>query len=474
MKAFFLLMAAGAMLIAPALADEPKKEEAVVQDNLDEMLRKKTPDLLKYLKSKKYANVGVVKFLVKKGDAAPSDNVGELNLSLANRLEVAMVLGNPDEDLGIIQQASKTIVKENNVRANHLTKEGRKAFFTGEYDLAWGPRKVTANAFVTGLVSIDKDLKQTKILFQVFDKDGELANIGEEVVMETSPRILTEAGYSYALNPEKHADAFAAAKKDRGNRFPRAVLVDKVVQQEQYGLALANTTLPKPAMTELIPYKEGPIKLTILYNGKPQAVDVTGRVAEPKETDTVTFVIENSTKEAYAVLLKVNGVNTLFKETTPDTKICHKWILRPGEKQIINGFQVDDSKVDSFKVLSPEESVENEVHYGAHAGTFRIACFQGTIVKEDPSIEVNKVREEDQLVRAAIGRGSLDLTDIKAGSLDALKRTLRGREKLGEGARGLVVPGGNGPDKPIEKFYFKYELNDPVSDATIRYYTPKR
>jgi hypothetical protein len=434
------------------------------------VLRQQAPALNKYLRGKNYANIGVLKFLVKKGDAVPSDNVGELNLGIANRLEVALVLCNPDDGLGIIQHASKTVVKEYDLRANHLTREGRKAFFAHEYDLAWGPRKVEASAFVTGLVTIAKDLKKTTLKFQVFDNEGNIKDVLEPIVLETTPRILTEAGYSYLMSPELHKEAFAQAKKDKGNRFPRSTLVDKVEVQT----ALLDANPPKVDLKEPNPYQEGPVKLTILYNAKPQSIDAKGNVAEPKETDVVSFILENPTKETYAVLLKVNGVNTLFAETLNDPKISHKWVLKPGEKQVIEGFQINENEVDHFKVLSPKESEENEVNYGAHAGTFRMAVYHGGVVREDPSIEANKTKDEAQVARAAIARGSLKASDIPAGSLNALKRDLRGREKAGDGARGMIVQGSGKGKKEIERLFFKPEQADPIHDVTIRYYLPKR
>jgi hypothetical protein len=462
-----LLAAAGWVMLVPAavVADEPP-----IQDNLDEVIRQKAPALNKYLRSKNYANVGVLKFLVKKGDAAPNDNVGELNVGIANRLEVALVLSNPDDDLGIIQQASKTVTKENNVRANHLTKEGRKAFFSHQYDLAWGPRKVDATAFVTGLVTISSDLKKTTLKIQVFDRDGNIQDVFDEITLETTPRILTESGGSYLLMPELHKEAFAQAKKDKGNRFPRSTLVDKIEVQT----ALVDPSVTKTEMKEPNPYREGPVKLTILYNGKPQRIDERGNVAEPKETDVVTFILENPTKDTYAVLLKVNGVNTLFAETLNDPNVSHKWILKPGERQVIEGFQINENDVDEFKVLSPKESEANEVNYGAHAGTFHMACFKGAVVKDDPSIETNKTKDEVQVARAAIARGNLKVSDIPAGSLNALKRDLRGREKAGDGARGMIVQGPKKGKKEVERLFFKPDQTDPVHDVTIRYYVPKR
>lgn len=470
-RAALTAVAAGAILfsLVPA-ADEPKKaDDAAVLDGLDEAIRQQAPALVKHLRGKNYANVGVVKFLVRKGDAAPTDNVGELNLGVANRLEVALVLANPDDEMGIIQQASRTVTKENNVRANHLTKEGRRAFFTHEYDLAWGPRTVEASAFVTGLVTISKDLRKTTLKFQVFDKDGNIEDVLDEVALDTSPRVLTESGHSYLLSPQFHKDTFADAAKDKDHRFPRAVLVDKIEAQSVLAVGTTTTDIKEPS-----PYREGPVKLTIYYGNTPQKIDEKGNVPEPKESDKVKFVLENPTKDTYAVLLKLNGVNTLFAETISDPKVCHKWVLRPGQKQVIDAFQVNDVDTDEFKVLSPKESAENEVNYGAHAGTFRMACFKGAVVKEDPSAESNKTKDEVQLVRAAIARGNLNgSADIKAGSLRALKKTLRGREKSGDGARGMIVQGGPGGKKEVEHLFFKYEQADPVHDVTIRYYVPK-
>ncbi|MCE9530065.1 MAG: hypothetical protein K8T89_02840 [Planctomycetes bacterium] len=103
-----------------------------------------------------------------------------------------------------------------------------------------------------------------------------------------------------------------------------------------------------------------------------------------------------------------------------------------------------------------------------------MATFKGSVVKEDPTIEVNQVLEETQVARAAIARGTLDLTDIQAGSLNALKKTLKGREKAGEGARGMIVQGEKSGKREIERLFFKYELTDPVHDMTLRYYETKK
>src|SRR5262245_36179904 len=99
----FAVVLGGLALAALALTAGPAP--AVERDNHDAAQQKHAPEIIKYLRDHKYQNVGVLKFLVKQGDAVP-DNAGPLNLSVANRLEVALVLANPDEKLGIIERAS--------------------------------------------------------------------------------------------------------------------------------------------------------------------------------------------------------------------------------------------------------------------------------------------------------------------------------------------------------------------------------
>jgi hypothetical protein len=61
-----------------------------------------------FKEEKKYRNVGVLKFLVaREGKKDFSDNAGTLNMLLARRLEVALVLANDRKNLlGIIRNAS--------------------------------------------------------------------------------------------------------------------------------------------------------------------------------------------------------------------------------------------------------------------------------------------------------------------------------------------------------------------------------
>src|SRR5262245_66690165 len=95
---------------------------AVRADTLEHQLRQEAPKIMQFLQEQGCRNVGVLKFRVKKGKAASSDNVGTLNMTLANRLEIALVLANspdPAKQVGVIQNAS--VVAARLKGANHLT-----------------------------------------------------------------------------------------------------------------------------------------------------------------------------------------------------------------------------------------------------------------------------------------------------------------------------------------------------------------
>src|SRR5262249_12108704 len=210
MTARLLLIPAALLALAvPARADHHAPDEA---------LDKVAPQVLKKLKACKAENVGVLKFLVQRGDGKPDDAVGELNMGLADRLEAALILHNPDEKIGIIDRASLAVVANMNRLANHRTEEGRQMFFGDDYKLAWGNTKVKPSAFVTGLAIIGKDLKSVTLKLEMFGADGQVEAVGEPIVVPTTRRTLVEAGYSYVLTEKMKPDIFDGARGSKTNK----------------------------------------------------------------------------------------------------------------------------------------------------------------------------------------------------------------------------------------------------------------
>src|SRR5262245_51791845 len=74
---------------------------------LERAMVRAAPDLVQHFQAKGYANVGVLKFVVSKDGKTLSDNVGTLNMTLANRLEIALVVANDAaKPVGVVRGAS--------------------------------------------------------------------------------------------------------------------------------------------------------------------------------------------------------------------------------------------------------------------------------------------------------------------------------------------------------------------------------
>jgi hypothetical protein len=223
---------------------------------LEKELLHAAKEVLKHCEAKGYKNVGVLKFQVSKDGKTLSDNVGTLNLFLARRLEVALVLGdNPRKPIGIIDNA--TAVAHRTKGANHLRPEGRLRLFEASYPLAWGKNQVKPDAFITGLAEVSKDLKTLKVQLLVFDKsDNKLLPLGKAFTAANQPEQLVEMGESFTTRGLFDDGQPETAKKD-------AVLhaAAQLKNQEREG---GKAPPPNPVEDAKVP-----VALEIRYDGKP-------------------------------------------------------------------------------------------------------------------------------------------------------------------------------------------------------------
>ena len=386
----------------------------------------------------------MLKFLVQKGEDPPSDNVGPLNLSIANRLEVALALANPDEDLGIIERASTAVARANNKRANHRTKEGRQALFDVKYTLGWGNQEVSADAFVTGLVVISPNLRTLTVTVQAFGKQSDDLDTVCKFTATADARTLAEAGESYLLKGAALPSTMQPCWSRPMKVLPTSRAGRKISRWKQRNL------LSRPK---------------IVYGGEEARVN-KGKVREPKEGQEVTFVLKNKGTETHGVVLMVNGENTIYRERL-DPASCYKWILDPGEEIKVRGYQTNLKEFVKFTVLSPEESAKNEMNYNEHAGTFSLIVFRNKKKEEPPVL----VKDDAVQELAAISRGSLTLeSKPKPSTLKALQSRLKKRESDASDPdqRGYVVPGQK-TEGSVKQVSFKADPI-PVMSCTIRYY----
>lgn len=425
-------------------------------ETIERELLRCAPAVLEHCREKGYRNIGVLKFRVKKGNQPLSDNVGTFNSFLAERLETALILANKSvgtSPLGIIRDASATAAQI--AGADHTSAQGRARLFAVRYRLAWGdpPPRVSADAFLTGVVVVSPDLRDMTVGVLVFDREGaELERVVPVLKADVGIDALGELGESYALR-----GAF-----DEG--APR-------MTQEQ----LVQTALEVKSQDVPHPLQDGksPVLLEIAYDGRPVSLEFRNGEAvipEPRKGEQVVLTLRRNPaakEERLAVVLKVNGENTLFRERKRDID-CRKWILEPGAPPIvIRGYQKSDKTYDAFRVLSDAESRKSEMHYGADVGMISLTVLREAVPTDLPPPDLLSEEDEDLL---AMLRGGFPATAPP--TLGALKAQLRTAARDGDSTRGLIDSGpeARGGIRIVE---FTPDPT-PVMTAAIRYYQPTR
>lgn len=405
-------------------------------DDLGSALLKESGAILKKLEKQGQRNVGILKFRIQKGDAPKSSSVGPLNLTLAHRLELALVLASDaSAPITLLRDASAAAATLSG--ANHLTPEGRKALFEGKYRPAWGSGDTSADAFLSGTAALSADLKELKVVIASFDREDRINEVARFTV-NVDADILAEAGESFLLR-----GAFDGGKTT-------VTAAADAARKERTSHPLMNG--------------DAPVVFQVLYNDKPQPVyyrDGGMWVPEPKESDVVSFQIQTTgVKGRIGVVLKVNGENTLFRETRPDLS-CSKWVLPAKDyNTVIKGYQVDGKKAEAFRVLSVPESEAGLMKYGVDGGTIRLTVYREGV----PTLATQS--EEKQL--AVISR--VDPPTKPPVNVSALKAQLLYARVQPE-TRGMLGTG-ESFEKDVRAVTFHPEPT-PLMSATIRYYKVK-
>ncbi|HKB41377.1 MAG TPA: hypothetical protein VKD72_33435, partial [Gemmataceae bacterium] len=246
-------------------------------------------------------------------------------------------------------------------------------------------------------------------------------------------------------------------KDDKKGEPPADLPKDK----DQSALQQAADVRDQKAVKHPADDPDAPIKLTVLYNGKPEKFEIRdGKafVREPGPKDKVEFVITKDAKSPrYGVVVKVNGESTLDKQRLPDGK-CRMWIMTdPGETVSIPGYQIGTDTVETFRVLSVPESKAREVNYGADVGTITMTVFQeGKPAAPDLS--------EDAAEKTAVAKAELPAAPSQ--TFDALKAKL-----LDDANRGLIAEGAQ-VNRKVQVVKFTPSTS-PVMTLTVIYYKAK-
>jgi hypothetical protein len=448
-------LAIGCLIVLSTYAVSPVLAQAEELPSLEHALLDNAAQILKFAREQGYQNVGVLKFRIREGNGQPSDRAGVLNLNLADRLELALIIKNKlREPVGIVHNASA--VAASIPGANHLAAEGRAKLFSANYPLAWGKESVVPDAFFVGVVQVEDDFQTAVIGISAFDRKSDKLQSVARFKARMTTNDLAEIGTSFTTRGIFDNGQVNLSNEDRNKQANKeAAQVALAIKTKQ-----ARQPLDDPA---------SPVVLTIQYDGQPVTVefrDGGAFVPEPNEGQKVSLVVGRRNPEdktRYAVVLKVNGENTLYRQRKKDFD-CNKWVLEPGDQPLtIDGFQITDTEKQKFTVLSKAASKSREMDYGADVGTISMTVFQPRSAATPPPPPSNLLAEDAEDF-AILSRGNFPKGTPE--SLAALKSQLVASTQT----RGLITEGKTeaGATRTV-----KFDPDPvPVIVASVTYYKP--
>ena len=426
-------------------------KQSVVTERLGQVLRGFADATIEYCQSNELKSVGVLKFGLFDSEGNATTKTATINSLLADRMEVALVLANDARDpVTLIDDASAVAAEIQN--ATHMSKEGRKLLLDAQYDAMWGDEKLKADALVTAIGEISADLQTISISLLVFDKNSEklkpLKIGGGDKVIAINANLLAETGESFstrgAFDGGHLGGTIKALKVQPPDDLPTESAAE--IREGKSAHPLADP--------------QSPVTLKVIYDGVPMVyefVNGRARIAEPSEGQKVELVLtKDDTDRRYAVVVKVNGRNTLYQQQAPDAQ-CAKWVLsQPGDQKMIKGFQIrGEDSLEQFKVLSQSESKNREMDYGKDVGTISVTVFPEGAAKK---LVLDQNVRDSELVEASL------LPKKASSTFGALKAKL-----LAGANRGLIAEG-NVTAGAVKTVRFKCS-STPIMSAVAEYYS---
>jgi hypothetical protein len=331
-------------------------------DHMNDKLIEEAPKVLKALRAHGYHNVGVLRFRVQQGSRPESFGAGLLSGNMATRLENALVmhLGSDEKDaVGVIHDASKTAAahKVGNWYADPA--ERKKLFGISDYPLAWGSKRVRADAFLTGLVKISADYEKTSVVIQAFSAQAP-AKVEKVAEFEfaTDVSVLLDLGKSYSIAQRGHVS--------KGGAYLRTLVFQAVRRRD------GDTSVPvypppeppPPAATgtgnTAVPV--GDIEFQLMSGADPVEIKQDSfaekQIVCPDPDKPVTIRITNKGTAKVGVDVRINGVSVLLEQTTP-APASRVWVVPPGQAYTLKGYyltETGEKNVAPFKVFIGQEA----------------------------------------------------------------------------------------------------------------------
>jgi hypothetical protein len=340
-------------------------------DCLDDLLIEQAPKIVEALRGRGYQNVGVLRFRVRLGSGKETFDAGAINGNLATRLQNALVIHCGSDEtgaLGILHDASTEAAGRGVGNWYSEPAERRKLFDVPGYPLAWGSRKVQADAFLTGILTVSPDLERAAVSVEAFSaRDPDKAEKLAAFDFETDVSLLHDLGKSYSV-----------VVPDRGPvdaPMIRWLILDAIRKHD----AASGGPDPKEG-TGADGIMVDDVEFKVLADGKPMPIKANGHATAecPETTAKVAFRLTNRSKEkTLGIDVRLNGVSLLLEQTAPPEN-CRVWVLKPGKTCVLRGYYVSETdlkNVAPFTMLVGDEARQKKSELGDQAGEIQVHVF---------------------------------------------------------------------------------------------------
>jgi hypothetical protein len=342
-------------LLAAAVSLFPGRGKA---DNIDLALLEAGPKLLAQIRKQKYKRVGVLKFRVRLGKQASRLDIEPVCGNMADRLENLLVLLlEREKDLGVLHAASRAAADRDS-RATYATREGRKKLLAGAYPLAWGNARERPDAFLTGRVLFEPDLRNATVVLEAFDSSLTM-RVLDRLRVRVDRGMLADAGLGFSLPQAVWAKAKTTAELDEAASAQARSLLEK-------------NTRRRARLIDLGVYLKD--------DGQRVASDPRtpgGGLVRASDEGGLTLRVRTNSPKQVGLVLKVSG-RSAFKRQSDEMARCQKWIFPPGaEPLVVRGYllEVQGRKWTPFSgrgraALAPAASLAPAVGGAIEAGVF--------------------------------------------------------------------------------------------------------
>lgn len=317
-------------------------------DSVDRMLADQAPNLLQQLRSSGVRSVAVVPFRLRHPEAEASLKGAVIQTNFAVKLERALAtFYSRREPVRVVFDAWNQVLGGDR-RASFATTADRNKLFAKHFQLPVQSPPIRVDALVTGEIQPSRDYRSTTFTFEFCLRDDpeRWQRAIAPTVIQTDRDVLVAMGRGFSVSDRRIAsrsvnedDVMASVSEDV--RWAEE-------QDKELGIASASDRVD---VTLEHPFDDFPVQLRILYDKRPQPIQFdtiggrfNGTVKDPQAGQRVTFELDNKRNETLAVILSVNGQNTLYGGDATDLSRAAQWVLQPGQSYAVDGIYSEDRK----------------------------------------------------------------------------------------------------------------------------------